>query len=150
MNFEYQPRTAYDVEQRIGQDREGGRVPKADSETQCETCRHPKLFHCQKYRKTERPRGFLWAFDYQRPRLRFPVKCKHADALRPFEPPLCNSSACSVADCGCVGFASPFRKPKKAPTAKKTSAPRRKRPTKAKAAQQQDCPALSAGEAGTC
>lgn len=134
--YEYKARSRFDVEQRIGQDREGGKVPHADSETPCLRCGHIKDFHCQRFRKGERPRSYLWAFDYPRPRFRAPVRCKHFDPSRPFEPPLCNSSACSVADCDCPGFVSPFRKPKKA-AKPKPPATRKKRAAKPKAQTEQ-------------
>ena len=134
-NFEYQPRTAYDVEQRIGQDREGGKVPKADNETRCETCGHVKEFHCKKFRKGEKPRGYLWVWNHQQPRFRAPVLCRHYDPSNPLAVLLCNSTACTVADCDCGSFVSPFRKPKKpkAPTAK--PAAMRKRAAKRNAQQ---------------
>jgi hypothetical protein len=132
--FTYQARTAYDVEQRIGQDREGGKVPKADNETPCLTCRHQKWAHCQKHRKAEKA-SLLWVSNYANPRFRAPAMCKHYDPAAPFAVPRCSSTACIVADCACVSFGSPYRKPKKpkASTAKPPAT--RKRVAKPKTAQ---------------
>lgn len=137
--FTYQPRARFDVESRIGQDREGPKTPKAAEETVCLTpgCGHPQTFHCQKFRRGEKPRVWLMVWNHENPRLRHPVRCKHFDPSRPYEPPLCNSSACAVADCNCVSFASPFRRPKKAamPKPPKVKAPRKKRTAKPKTEQ---------------
>jgi len=133
-NFEYQPRSRYDLEGRIGQDGEGGKVPKSDSETPCVTCGHIKEFHCKKFRKGEKPRGYLWVWNYAQPRLQCPVKCKHtpADATLLLEPPKCGSSACAVSDCSCPAFLSPYRKPR---VKKATTAKPRKRAAKPRAEQ---------------
>jgi hypothetical protein len=134
-NFEYQPRSHFDIESRIGQDREGGRVPKSDEETICVSCSHRKWAHCKKFRRGEKPRGYLWVSNYAQPRFRAPVLCRHYDPSNPLAVPLCDSTSCAVADCNCSSFVSPFRKPKRATTAKPPP-PRKKRTAKPKAQRQ--------------
>jgi hypothetical protein len=138
MTFEYQARSRFDVEQRIGQNCEGGKVPKADDETRCQTpgCGHAKWSHCKKFRRGEKPRGYLWVWNFAQPRMHYPVKCKHFDPSRPFDVPMCDSTACAVSDCGCSSFLSPYRKPRaKQPPKSKTPAKPRKRNAKATAQQ---------------
>jgi hypothetical protein len=130
--FTYQARSAYNLEERIHQDKNGGSVPKADSATRCETCGHVKEFHCKKFRKGEKPRGYLWVWNHENPRQRHPVRCKHAAAVGQFEPPLCCSASCSVSDCDCQSFTSPYRKPRAKETATVKPAETRKRATKPK------------------
>jgi hypothetical protein len=146
MNFEYRPRSHFDIESRVGQNREGPKVPKSDEETPCVTCSHPKTFHCKKFRRGEKPRNYLWVWNPQQPRFRAPAICAHYDPSNPLGVPLCGSTTCAVADCDCACFLSPYRKPrapKKATTEKKPFAARKKRATKAQAQQQFDFAAPS-------
>src|ERR1700683_3087202 len=136
--FIYQARTRYDTELRIGQDREGGKVPKADDETRCQTpgCGHAKWSHCKKFRRGEKSRGYLWVSNYAQPRFRAPVVCRHYDPSNPLAVPLCDSTSCAVSDCGCGKFVSPFCKPRvKKATSANAPAKLRKRAAKATAQQ---------------
>ena len=129
--FRYQARSRFDLEQRIHQTKDGGSVPKADGETRCETCKHIKEFHCRKWRVCDTPR-YLWVWNYAQPRLRYPVRCKHSpvDVTLLDGPPKCTSTSCTVADCPCNSFASPYRKPRAPKKATAKPATRKKRATK--------------------
>jgi len=111
----YEPRSVYDIESRIHQDREGSKLPKADEETLCITpgCSHPKAFHCTKVRANTAPR-LLWVWNQAQPRSRHPAICKHyVDGVHALDNlPRCGSSSCIVADCNCQQFRSPYAKPR--------------------------------------
>ena len=149
-NFTYKPRSLRDQAVRTVQTHdEVDKAPRVSPEELCARpgCGHPRWCHCD-VRRTRATRTVLF---YARYRLAgdseqkilwqrvhaYNIRlsgyslavCKHFTEDQPGWP-CCSSSSCTLRDCSCMSFVSPYRKPRK-PAAKKatgtTGAPKREK-----------------------